>query len=82
MEIIPNKIGEIKTPSIVWFTDENGDKPLVGEEVKDLQIENYKNIIYGVKNYLGLEYDDFMEMEYNKFLCYEVINDNKISKIK
>ena len=81
VHIVPNKMGETMTPSIVCFTDENIDKPLVGEETLGLQIDD-KNIIHGVKDFLGLSYDDFIEKKFNKYLNYDVINKNGIPKIK
>ena len=82
VQIAPNKIGERTTPSIVCFTDKNQDKPIVGEETLSQKIDNYKNTIYEVKRFIGLSYDEFIEGGYDKYLNYEVINDNGIPKIK
>ena len=54
VQIIPNRIGERTTPSIVCFTEENKDKALVGEETLSQKIENYRNTIYEVKRFIGL----------------------------
>jgi L1 cell adhesion molecule like protein len=82
VEIVPNKIGERTTPSIVCFTDENKDKAIVGEETLNQKIDNYKNTIYEVKRFIGLSYEDFIEDGYDKNLNYDVVNDNGIPKIK
>lgn len=82
VQIIPNRIGERVTPSIVCFTEENKDKALVGEETLSQKIDNYKNTIYEVKRFIGLSYEDFIENEYDKNLNYEVVNKDGIPKIK
>ena len=82
VQIIPNKIGERTTPSIVCFTEENKDRPLVGEEALNQIIDNNRNIIYEVKRFIGLTYEDFIENEYDKILNYEVVNKDGIPKIK
>ena len=82
VQIIPNRIGERTTPSIVCFTEENKDKALVGEETLSQKIENYRNTIYEVKRFIGLTYKDFIENEYDKNLNYEVVNKDGIPKIK
>ena len=82
VQIIPNRIGERTTPSIVCFTEENKDKALVGEETLSQKIENYRNTIYEVKRFIGLTYEDFIDNEYDKNLNYEVVNKDGIPKIK
>ena len=82
VQIVPNKIGERTTPSIVCFTDDNKGKALVGEETLNQKLDNYKNTIYEVKRFIGLNYEEFMEEEYGKNLNYEVINQDGIPKIK
>ena len=82
VQIVPNKIGERTTPSIVCFTDKNKDKAIVGEETLSQKIDNFKNTIYEVKRFIGLSYEDFIEDGYDKNLNYDVVNDNGIPKIK
>jgi molecular chaperone DnaK (HSP70) len=82
VQIIPNRIGERTTPSIVCFTEENKGKALVGEETLNQNIDNYRNTIYEVKRFIGLSYEDFTENEYDKNLNYEVVNQNGLPKIK
>ena len=82
VQIAPNKIGERTTPSIVSFSDENKGKALVGEETLNQKLDNYKNTIYEVKRFIGLNYEDFIEEGFDKNLNYEVINQDGIPKIK
>ena len=82
IQIIPNRIGERTTPSIVCFTEENKGKALVGEETLSQNIDNYKNTIYEVKRFIGLSYEDFIDNEYDKNLNYEVVNQNGLPKIR
>ena len=82
VQIVPNKIGERTTPSIVCFSNENKDKAIVGEETLSQKLDNYKNTIYEVKRFIGLSYDEFIENGYDKNLNYDIINQNGIPKIK
>ena len=79
VQIAPNAIGERITPSIVCF---DGKDVLVGEDTLKQKIDNFKNTIYEVKRFIGLNYKDFIECEFDKFLNYEVINQDGIPKIK
>ena len=78
--IAPNRIGERTTPSIVFIKDEKN--VLVGEETISQKLDDYKNTIYEVKRFIGLNYEDFTEMEYDKNLNYDIVNQNGIPKIK
>ena len=80
VQIIPNKLGERTTPSVVCFTDQN--KVLVGEETISQKMDEFNKIIYEVKRFIGLSYKDFIEMEYDKNLNYEVVNKDGIPKIR
>ena len=82
VQIVPNKIGERTTPSIVCFSNENKDKAIVGEETLSQKLDNYKNTIYEVKRFIGLSYDEFIENGYDKNLNYDIVNQNGIPKIK
>ena len=79
VQVAPNAIGERITPSIVCF---DGKDVLVGEDTLKQKIDNFKNTIYEVKRFIGLNYKDFIECEFDKFLNYEVINQDGIPKIK
>jgi len=80
VQIAPNKLGERITPSIVCFTEQN--KALVGEETISQKMDQFNKIIYEVKRFIGLSYEEFIEMEYNKNLNYDVVNQNGVPKIK
>jgi len=80
VQIVPNKLGERTTPSVVCFTDQN--KVLVGEEAIGQKMDQFNIIIYEVKRFIGLSYEDFIEMEYDKNLNYEVVNKDGIPKIR
>ena len=80
VEIVPNKLGERTTPSVVCFNDQN--KVLVGEEAISQKMDEFNKIIYEVKRFIGLSYQDFIEMEYDKNLNYEVVNKDGIPKIR
>ena len=78
--IVPNKLGERTTPSVVCFNDQN--KVLVGEETISQKMDEFNKIIYEVKRFIGLSYQDFIESEYDKNLNYEVVNKDGIPKIR
>ena len=80
VQIAPNKLGERITPSIVCFTEQN--KVLVGEETINQKMDQFNKIIYEVKRFIGLSYEEFVEMKYNQNLNYEVVNQNGFPKIK
>ena len=80
VNIAPNRIGERITPSIIYFS-EDSDKMYIGEEALCHKIER-NNLIYEVKRFIGLSYDEFINNEYAKKLNYNVVNDNGKPKIK
>jgi len=53
VEIIPNRIGEKITPSVVIYT--NDSKILVGGETNEYLVQNYDSCIYEVKRLIGKE---------------------------
>ena len=55
VEIIPNEIGENKTPSMVSFEE---NEILVGEQIESQLIRNPKNTIYSIKRLMGRDFDD------------------------
>ena len=82
VQIVPNKIGERTTPSIVCFSNKNKDNEIVVEETLSQKLDNYKNTIYEVKRFLGLNYDEFIENGYYKNLNYDIVNQDGVPKIK
>ena len=56
VEIIPNRIGEKTTPSIVTIIDE--DNILKGEETLDHLVRDYDSSIYAIKRFIGRDFKD------------------------
>ena len=79
VRVAPNKIGERTTPSIVLFSDK---ARFVGEEALNQKADNINNIIYEVKRFIGLTYEEFEEDGFRKYLNYEIINKDGIPKVK
>ena len=61
VEMIPNSNGEVNTPSIVTILDEN--TILKGEETLNYLESNYEDSIYGIKRFIGREYNDKLKKE-------------------
>ena len=78
VNIAPNRIGERSTPSIVLFSE---GKIFVGEDTLNQKIEE-NNLIYEVKRFIGLDYDEFEKSEFSKHLNYVVVNQDGKPKIK
>ena len=77
VKIVPNKIGERITPSVVLFKNivENGEhkeKIFVGEEALCEPIDNIKNLVYEIKRFIGLDYKQFSESGFNNSLNYKI----------
>ena len=56
VEIIPNRNGERKTPSIVTILD--SDTILKGEDTLDYLVKEYDSSIYATKRFIGRIYND------------------------
>ena len=80
VRVAPNKIGERTTPSIVLFS--NNKERLVGEEALNQQKDDKNNIIYEVKRFIGLTYEEFEEDGFKKYLNYDIANVDGIPKVK
>ena len=78
VNITPNRIGERTTPSLVSFVD---DQIFVGEETLNQKIEG-NNLIYEVKRFIGMDYEELIQNEFAKNLNYNIINLNGKPKIK
>ena len=84
VKIVPNKIGERITPSVVLFKpikdkDKNNneiikEEILVGEEALCEPIEEKKNFIYEIKRFIGLDYEDFEAIGFKEHLDYDIEN--------
>ena len=79
VRVAPNKIGERTTPSIVLFSNK---ERLVGEEALNQKTEDINNIIYEVKRFIGLTYEEFEEEGFNKNLNYDIVNVDGFPKVK
>lgn len=78
VKIIPNRIGERTTPSVLYFINDN-EEYLVGEQsMKYLQLNCQK--IYSVKRIIGRDFSDPNLTEEIKLLNYDIINDEKSKK--
>ena len=87
VKIVPNKIGDTITPSIVLFKrdlkdGEPKEKIFVGEEVLYEPIDDIKHLIYGIKSLIGLDYKQFCDSGFNKSLNYLVKNVDGQPKIE
>ena len=80
VQIAPNRLGERTTPSIVYISEEN--KAIVGEDTISQKLDEFKNIIYEVKRFIGLSYEEFKQKDFAKNLNYEVVNIDNVPKIK
>ena len=80
VKISPNKIGERITPSVVLFEN---DKKYVGEEALCESFGNDKNFISEVKRFIGLNYEEFRELGFDKSIKnYIVKNIDGIPQIE
>ena len=64
VKIIPNKMGERITPSVVLL--QNNQKYYVGEEALCESVGSDKNFISEIKRFIGLSYDEFIELGFDK----------------
>ena len=78
--IAPNRIGERTTPSLVLFS-ENSKDIFIGEDVLGQNLEG-STLIYDVKRFVGLSYEQFKKRKFSEHLNYIVINDEGKPKIK
>jgi L1 cell adhesion molecule like protein len=78
VKIIPNRIGEKTTPSVIYLHD---GKFIIGEHIqKDLNLLNNSEKIYSLKRIIGQDYnDDGIEQEI-KNLHYNIIRDKESNK--
>ena len=92
VKIVPNKIGERITPSIILFKtnkkinqnnkEEIKEEIFVGEDALCEPIGNIRNYIYEIKRFIGLDYDELKESGFMESLNYEIVKEGDIPKIK
>ena len=75
VKIIPNRIGDKTTPSILYYLN-NKEEYLVGEQIqKYLSLDCQK--IYSIKRIIGRDFDDKNLENDIKLLNYNIIKDKK-----
>ena len=75
--IVPNRIGEKTTPSVVYLYK---DEFIIGENIqKDLNLLNNSEKIYSLKRIIGQDYNDIPQNELND-LHYNIVEDKKSNK--
>ena len=81
VRIIPNKLGEEITPSVVLYENDK-ELPLVGEEAFNESITNNTNYITEVKRFIGLTYEQFIESKFDKSVNCEIVEIKNMPNIK
>ena len=79
VEIIPNDQGNNTTPSYVAFTD---TERLIGDAAKSRIGTNLYNTIYGVKRFIGRQFNDPAVQSDLKHFPFQIVNVNSRPKIK
>jgi L1 cell adhesion molecule like protein len=77
VEIIPNDLGSLTTPSVVSFLVEsknNAPERLIGQAAKNL-IKNFENTIYDSKRLIGRRFNDSTVQKDIKKWPFKVIKD-------
>ena len=77
VDIIPNDIGERKTPSYVAFTD---SEILVGDTAKNQITRNPTNTVFDAKRLIGRKFEDRVIQDYMKFWPFKVVKDKNSNK--
>ena len=75
VEIIPNRIGEKITPSVVIIT--NDSKILVGEETNEFLVQNYDSCIYEVKRLIGKKISEEERKQLQEKFPFQIVTSNK-----
>jgi len=77
VDIIPNDIGERRTPSYVAFTD---SEILVGDTAKNQITRNPTNTVFDSKRLIGRKFEDRVVQDYMKFWPFKVVKDKNSNK--
>ena len=75
VEIIPNRIGEKITPSVVIII--NDSKILVGEETNEFLVQNYDSCIYEVKRLIGKKISEEERKQLQEKFPFQIVTSNK-----
>ena len=77
VKIIPNRMGEKTTPSVIYFHNE---EIYVGEDIyKNVKILNESEKIYSIKRIIGQDFDDIDPRD-KENLHYNIIKDERTNK--
>ena len=79
VDIIPNDIGERRTPSYVSFTD---DEIFIGDIAKSRIINNSSNTIFDIKKLIGRKYSNKQIQKNIKRWPFKVIKDPNSDKLQ
>ena len=84
VKIIPNKLSEKSTPSLVIMVDDEKDgfKPVVGEDTIDYLVKNYDTCIYEVKRLIGRDYSDPEFQKEKEKLPFNIVNNNDFPEVE
>ena len=78
VKIIPNRIGEKTTPSIIYFMNDNNEY-LIGERINKYAAKECQKI-YSVKRIIGRDFNDKNLENEIKPLNYEIVKDNQTNR--
>ena len=78
VKIIPNRIGEKTTPSIIYFMNDNNEY-LIGERINKYVTKECQKI-YSVKRIIGRDFNDKNLENEIKLLNYEIIKEKDTKK--
>ena len=84
VEIIPNRLNEKSTPSVViMMGDENDEfKPVVGEDTIDYLVKNYDTCIYEIKRLIGREFSDPKFQKEKEKLPFNIVNNDGFPEVE
>ena len=84
VKIIPNRLSEKSTPSLVIMVDDEKDgfKPVVGEDTIDYLVKNYDTCIYEVKRLIGRDYSDPEFQKEIEKLPFNIVNNNGFPEVE
>lgn len=57
-DLIPNREGDLLTPSIVAYSSEDGTPRFIGRTAKDLKLKDLENTVSSIKRLMGRSYSD------------------------